>query len=55
VVIEEIGEMITQQEQCEPVKNYSGIQLFTPEGRLLRHSKTLAMYGITDGSTLVMV
>jgi len=55
VVIEEIGEMITQQEQCDPVTNYSGIQLFTPDGKLLKHSKTLGMYGIKDGHTLVMI
>ena len=55
VVIEEVGEMLTQMEQCGAVKNYSGMQLFTTKGKLLKHGKTLAMYGIRDGSTLIMI
>ena len=55
VLIEEIGEMITQREQCEPVRDYKNIQIFTPEGRMLNPAKTLSSYNIKDGDTLIMI
>ena len=54
-IIEEIGEMITQREQCDPVRDYGNIQLFTLSGKILSRSKTLAAYGIKDGDTLIMI
>lgn len=54
-VVEEIDEIITQREQCVPVKSHDNMLLFTQDGRLLPSNLTLNQCGVKTGDKLILI